>query len=69
MCNEHFPQPLPDKMEELLQDLRTQRVVEQATKEAIFRMKVEAHKKAHPCCIYPEVCVTLEEAPKPPWSP
>jgi hypothetical protein len=36
----------------------------QLVAELEFRRKIEEHKKKHPCCIHPEVCVTFENAPK-----
>lgn len=51
-----------DKLEELFPNIREARLLEKSQ----FRGKVAEHKKTHPCCINPEMCVAMEESPNTP---
>lgn len=54
--------PPSNKLEDLFPNIRDARLLE----ESRFRTKVAEHKKTHPCCIHPEMCVAMEEAPNTP---
>lgn len=57
-----IPAPEPIRPEDLLKEteifLLKTRLEQEILKDIEFRQKMAEHKRQHPCCLHPEICVT-----------
>lgn len=61
-----LPRPISpeDLVEETKKILLKKRIEQEMMENLNFQQRVAEHKRKHPCCIYPEICVVAEQLPK-----